>query len=145
MNDASSAIVVLLLRLYLGLALFLPLGIGKLAGFPDSSAGMVEGFSDTILGMTPSLPFLYLFAYALPFIETLGGLALLAGWRTRQVFLGLSLLLVPLGFGTTLQGRIPTTANNLIFLAACVVGYLLADSDRYGLSGSQSSDRAGER
>ena len=27
-----------------------------------------------------------------------------------------------------------TTANNLVFLAACLWGYLLADADRYGIS-----------
>ncbi len=129
------SIVVLLLRLYLGVALFLPLGIGKLAGFPGSSAGLMEGYRETILGAWPSLPFLYLFSYALPFLETLGGLALVAGWRTRQVFLGLACLLILLGFGTTLDGRIATTANNLIFLAGCLVGYALADDDRYGVSG----------
>ncbi len=141
MSSERSAIVVLLLRLYLGAALFLPLGVGKLAGFPASSAGMVEGFSDSILGATLAAPFLYVFAYTLPFIETLGGLALLAGWRTRQVFLGLALLLVALGFGTTLQGRIPTTANNLTFLAACLAGHVLAGADRYGLSGSRDSEK----
>lgn len=140
MNSERSATVVLLLRLYLGVALFVPLGIGKLAEFPDSSAGLVDGYQETILGAWPSLPFLYLFSYTLPFIETIGGLALIVGWRTRQVFLGLACLLVLLGFGTTLTGRIPTTANNLVFMAACLAGYALAEADRYGLSGWRRGD-----
>ncbi len=134
MNTDRSALIVLVLRCYLGFALFLPLGIGKLTGFPGSAAGMVDGYRETILGAGPSLPFLYLFSYALPFVETLGGLTLLAGWQTRRAFLVLACLLVLLGFGTTLDGRISTTANNLIFLAACLCGYWLADADRYSIS-----------
>ena len=75
-----------------------------------------------------------MFSYTLPFIETLGGLALLVGWQTRRAFIGVAFLLVVLSFGTTLGGRIGTTANNLVFLAACLWGYFLADADRYGLS-----------
>ena len=134
MNADRSAVVVLLLRCYLGLSLFLPLGIDKLAGFPASAAGMVTAQQETILGAAPMLPLLYVFAYTLPFVETLGGLALLAGWRTRRVFLALACVLVLLGFGTTLGGRISTTADNLIFMAALLVGYWLADADRFGLS-----------
>ncbi len=128
------AVIVLLLRWYLGLALFVPLGLGKLAGFPGGAAGMVNDQADTILGTAAFLPFLYAFSYSLPFLETLGGLALLVGWQTRRVFLVMACLLVLLGFGTTLGGRIGTTANNLIFLAACLYGYWQADADRYGIS-----------
>ena len=139
MNVDRSAMLVLLLRCYLGLALFLPLGIAKLASFPGSAAGMVESNRETILGLAPALPMLYLFSYTLPFVETLGGLALLAGWQTRRVFLVLAGLLVLLSFGTTLNGRVGTTANNLIFMAGCLYGYWLADADRYGLSGWRRS------
>ena len=139
MNTDRSGLIVLLLRCYLGFALFLPLGIGKLASFPGSAAGMVDSYRETILGAAPALPFLYLFSYALPFVETLGGLALLAGWQTRRTFLVLACLLVLLGFGTTLAGRVPTTANNLIFLAACLSGYALGDADRYGISALRHS------
>ena len=134
MTTDRSAVIVLLLRCYLALALFLPLGITKLAGYPASAAGMVTAQQETILGSALMLPTLYLFAYTLPFVETLGGLALLAGWQTRRVFLMLACALVLLGFGTTLAGRISTTADNLIFLAACLGGYWLADADRYGFS-----------
>ena len=134
MDKDHSALVVLLLRLYMGFAVFLPLGIGKLAGYPDSSAGMVEGFQETILGVGPNVPFLYAFSFSLPFIETLGGAALVLGFQTRRVFLGLGTLFVALGFGTTLQGRVPSSADNLVFMAACLCGYMLADSDRYGLT-----------
>ena len=96
---------------------------------------MVESHQETILGVAPALPLLYLFSYTLAFIETLGGLALLAGWQTRRAFVVMGcLLLLLLGFGTTLGGRVGATANNLVFLAACLWGYLLADADRYGIS-----------
>ena len=134
MNADRSALIVLLLRCYLSLALFLPLGIAKLAGFPGSAAGMVDSQRETILGAAPALPFLYVFSYALPFVETLGGLALLVGWHTRRAFQVMACLMVLLGFGTTLGGRISTTANNLIFMAACLCGYVLAEADRYGIS-----------
>ena len=134
MTTDRSAVVVLLLRCFLGMALFLPLGITKLAGYPGSAAGMVAAQQETILGSALMLPTLYLFAYTLPFVETLGGLALLVGWQTRRVFLVLASALVLLGFGTTLAGRISTTADNLVFLAACLAGYWLADADRYGFS-----------
>ncbi len=100
---------------------------------------MVESNRETILGLAPALPMLYLFSYTLPFVETLGGLALLAGWQTRRLFLVLAGLLVLLSFGTTLNGRVGTTANNLIFMAGCLYGYWLADADRYGLSGWRRS------
>ena len=100
---------------------------------------MVESQRETILGSAPALPMLYLFSYALPFVETLGGLALLAGWHTRRAFLVLACLLVLLSFGTTLNGRVATTANNLIFMAGCLWGYWLAEADRYGLSGLRQS------
>ena len=90
MNNDRSAVIVLVLRCFLGFALFLPLGIGKIAAFPESSAGLVESHRETILGIAPSLPLLYLFSYALPFIETLGGLALLVGWQTRTIKLAVS-------------------------------------------------------
>lgn len=135
MDEDRSAPLVLLLRLYVGFAVFIPLGVQKLAGYPESAAAMVEGFGGTALGSGPAIPFLIVFAYALPFIETLGGLALVVGWRTRRVFLVLAALFVLLGFGTTLQGRIPSTADNLVFMAACLFGYALSGSDRYGLTG----------
>ena len=139
MNTDRSAVIVLLLRCYLGFALFLPLGIAKLAAFPGSAAGIVESHQETILGVAPALPLLYLFSYTLPFIETLGGLALLVGWQTRRAFVVMGCLLLLLGFGTTLGGRVGTTANNLVFLAACLWGYLLADADRYGISAWRQS------
>ena len=135
MNPDQRAQVVLILRCYVGFALFLPLGVGKLVGYPAASSDMVDGFRETVLGTPLMLPPLYLFAYALPFLETLGALALLTGWQTRRTFLGLAWLLVALGFGTTLEFRIPTTADNLIFVVVCLAGYLLADGDRYGISG----------
>jgi len=139
MNNDRSAVIVLVLRCFMGFALFLPLGIDKIAAFPGSSAGIVESHRETILGIAPSLPLLYLFSYALPFLETLGGLALLVGWQTRRAFLVMAGLLVVLSFGTTLGGRVGTTANNLVFLGACLWGYLLADADRYGLSAWRKS------
>ncbi len=87
-----------------------------------------------ILGIAPSLPMLYLFSYALPFVETL-----LVGWQTRRAFLVMAGLLVVLSFGTTLGGRVGTSANNLVFLGACLWGYLLADADRYGISAWRKS------
>lgn len=129
------ATVVLLLRLYLGLALFVPLGIGKLAAYPGSAAGMVERFSGTLLGWGPLLLALYLFAYLLPFWETLGGLALVVGLGTRWAFLALAALLVLLGFGSVLEFDMPNVGRNLLFLAACCWGYLWADHDRWGVDG----------
>ncbi len=146
MHSDRSAVVVLLLRCFLGFALFVPLGIDKLAAFPGSSAGLVDSHRETILGVGPGIALLYVFSYTLPFVETLGGLALLVGWQTRRAFILMAFLLVVLSFGTTLGGRIGTTANNLVFLAACLWGYLLADADRYGISawmraGQTGSDR----
>jgi len=134
MDKSHSAVIVLLLRLFLGFALFIPLGVGKIAEFPASSAGVVENYQETILGIAPALPLLYLFAYSLPFVETIGGLALLLGWQTRRAFFVMACLLVVLSFGTTLGGQVGTSANNLVFLFACLGGYLLADTDRYGIS-----------
>ena len=42
MNTDRSAVIVLLLRCFLGFALFVPLGIDKLTAFPGSAAGLVE-------------------------------------------------------------------------------------------------------
>ncbi len=56
MNNDRSAVIVLVLRCFLGFALFLPLGIDKIAAFPGSSAGIVESHRETILGIAPSLP-----------------------------------------------------------------------------------------
>ena len=63
MNTNRSAMIVLLLRCFLSLALFLPLGIAKLGSFPASAAGLVESNRETILGLAPTLPFLYVFSY----------------------------------------------------------------------------------
>lgn len=137
-GSRSRSFVVLLLRLYLGLALFLPLGIGKLVAYPGSSAGMVERFADTILGQWPLLPALYLFSYVLPWWETLGGAALTLGVRTRLAFGALGVLLVLLGFGSTLEMNIATTGRNFLFLAGCCWGWYWSDADRYGVDGWRS-------
>lgn len=131
-------VVVLFLRLGIGLGLFLPLGVGKLMNYPGSAARMVENFSQGLLGHLPLLPFLYAFAYALGFWETLGGALLTLGWRTRQVFLAMSLLLVLLTFGANLGLGIETVFRNVVFLVVCLWGYLWADADRYGISGWRS-------
>jgi uncharacterized membrane protein YphA (DoxX/SURF4 family) len=141
MKTERSAVIVLLLRCFLGFALFLPLGIDKIAGFPGSSVEIVEKHRETILGVAPVLPLLYLFSYVLPLVETLGGLALLVGWQTRRAFLVMGCLLVVIGFGTTLGHRVGSTANALVFLASCLWGYLLADADRYGISAWRRSGR----
>lgn len=135
-DDASRSAVVLALRLYLGLALFLPLGIGKLAGFPASSAGMVERFSGTILGWGPMLGALYAFAYVLPFWETVGGLALIVGYRTRWAFPAMGLLLILLGFGSVVEMNMANVGRNFLFLLGCCWGHLWAEFDRFGISGA---------
>ena len=135
MNTDRSAVIVLLLRCYLSLALFLPNGIGKFANFEGAAASIVGGQKETILGAALALPLLYGFAYALPFIETLGGLALLLGWQTRRAFLVMSGLLLVLAFGAKLAGMAGPAATIPLYLGASLWGYLLADSDRYGISG----------
>jgi thiosulfate dehydrogenase (quinone) large subunit len=130
-DDASLAYA--LLRVTLGLNIFIH-GVSRLlSGVGNFVAAMIKMFQNTILPTAAVVPF----AYALPWLETTIGLLIIVGFRTRAALVSGALLLLALTFGTTLRQDWDVAAIQLLY---SVVYAILIAALRY--NGLSVDDRA---
>jgi thiosulfate dehydrogenase (quinone) large subunit len=109
LDDMSLAYA--LLRIALGLNLFMH-GISRLlAGVENFVNSMVKTFQNTILPTAVVVPF----GYALPWLEAAIGLLLIIGFRTREALVSGALLMLALTFGTTLRQDWDVAAIQLFY------------------------------
>ncbi len=117
-----------LLRLILGVNM-LGRSIVRLPELQSFAGGMADGFADTFLPHT----FLIIYAHVIVFTETVIGVLLILGWKTRWALAVMGLLLATLTFGIILQQNFGTAANIMIYSIA--VGLLLFNTryDHFGI------------
>src|SRR5256714_15682491 len=111
--------------------IFLFYGIGKfMGGLSNFVVGMNQQFS----GKLPAA-MVTLFAYFIPFAETISGALILLGLFTRLGLTLSGLLLIGLTFGVVMLGQAPTVAHNLQFVLINFVLLWFVDLNRYSLDG----------
>lgn len=86
--------------------------------------GMVENFGDTFLPDS----FVYVFGFLVVATETVAGILLILGWKTRWALAAVGTLLCCLAFGVILQQNFGTAANIMIYGIAV---FLLLSHTRY--------------
>ncbi len=112
-----------ILRLTLGVNILLH-GLVRLPQLASFADGLVQAFAKTLL--PPQA--VRLFAFILPFAETLAGLLLIPGLWTRLALVGGGLLIIALVFGTALRSDWDTLGLQMIYAA---IYYLLLVSRTY--------------
>lgn len=117
-----------LLRVMLGINM-LGRSVVRIPQIETFTSGMAANFADTFL---PE-PFVLVYAYAIVLTETIIGVLLILGWKTRWALLTMGLLLITLAFGMILQQNFGTVANILVY--AFVVSFLLFNTnfDHFGI------------
>lgn len=117
-----------LLRVMLGINM-LGRSVVRIPQIETFTSGMAANFADTFL---PE-PFVLVYAYAIVLTETVIGVLLILGWKTRWALLTMGLLLITLAFGMILQQNFGTVANILVY--AFVVSFLLFNTnfDHFGI------------
>jgi thiosulfate dehydrogenase [quinone] large subunit len=88
-----------LLRVTLGLNIFMHGTSRLMAGTGNFVNGLVKSFQNTALRTAVVVPF----GYALPWLEASLGLLLIIGFKTREVLVAGALLMMALTFGTALR------------------------------------------
>lgn len=107
-----------LLFIRLGLAAsMLGHGIVRLPKLTKFAAGVVEGFSETLLPEVMVWPF----AYAIPVVELVTGLLLLVGFKLKETAIVVSGLMIFLILGTCLQENWGALTSQLVHLAFAVL------------------------
>jgi thiosulfate dehydrogenase (quinone) large subunit len=109
----DQALAYVLLRLTLGLTIFVHGANRILHGVQNFAAGMDKDFAGTIL---PAL-MVHLFGLTLPFIEALVGCLLIIGLLTRVALVAGALLIAALVFGMTLREQFIIVGIQLIYAA----------------------------
>jgi len=99
-----------LLRLLLGINM-LGRSIVRIPELQNFAGNMANNFADTFL---PE-PFVLVYAYVIVFTETVIGVMLILGWKTRWGLTIMGLLLITLAFGVILQSNFGTAANIMIY------------------------------
>lgn len=99
-----------LLRLMLGINM-LGRSIVRIPELQNFANGMADNFAETFLPET----FVFLYAYIIVFTETVIGVMLILGWKTRWGLTIMGLLLASLAFGVILQSNFGTAANIMIY------------------------------
>jgi thiosulfate dehydrogenase (quinone) large subunit len=117
-----------LLRVMLGINM-LGRSIVRMPQLDSFTAGMASNFADTFL---PE-PFVLVYAYIIVITESILGVLLILGWKTRWALLTMGILLITLAFGQILQQSFGTVANILVY--AFVVSFLLFNTkfDHFGI------------
>ncbi len=106
-----------LLRLMLGINM-LGRSIVRIPELQNFASGMADNFADTFL---PE-PFVLIYAYIIVFTETIIGVMLVLGWKTRWGLTIMGLLLATLTFGVILQTNFGTAANIMIYgIGVCLL------------------------
>jgi thiosulfate dehydrogenase [quinone] large subunit len=106
-----------LLRVTLGLNIFMH-GISRLLGGVSNFVNsMIKMFQNTVLPTAALVPF----AYSLPWLETAIGLLVIFGFRTREALVSGALLILALTFGTTLRQDWDVAAIQLLYSIAYAI------------------------
>jgi thiosulfate dehydrogenase [quinone] large subunit len=106
-----------LLRVTLGLNIFMH-GISRLLGGVGNFVNsMIKMFQNTVLPTAALVPF----AYSLPWLETAIGLLVIFGFRTREALVSGALLILALTFGTTLRQDWDVAAIQLLYSIAYAI------------------------
>ncbi len=117
-----------LLRVLLGINM-LTRSLVRLPEVNAFASGMADGFADTFL---PG-PFVFGFAYVIVIAETIIGVMLILGWKTRWALVAMGGLLCALAFGMLLQENYGTAANIVVY-AIAVSGLLFTTAyDHFGI------------
>jgi thiosulfate dehydrogenase (quinone) large subunit len=117
-----------LLRVTLGLNIFMHGASRLLAGVGSFVTGMTKMFQDTLLPTAVVVPF----GYALPWLEAGLGILIIIGLRTREVLVSGALLMLALTFGTALRQDWDVAGIQLLYSA--VYAALIAGLRYNGLS-----------
>jgi thiosulfate dehydrogenase [quinone] large subunit len=75
------------------------------------------------------------YTLAVPYLELLLGLLILAGLQTRRALLGAACLLVSLDFGLMLQAKHEVVASNTVILLALLLALQWEPHNRWSLDG----------
>ena len=100
----------LLARITLGINLLIH-GLVRLPKLSAFANGIVKDYQDSIL---PEF-LITIFGYGLPFIETLLGLFLLLGYKTKHSSIGTGFLIVVLIFGSALQENWQLVSSQMVY------------------------------
>jgi len=94
-------------------------GIVRLPKLHAFSQGMVDQFKNTLIGFDPLI---YSYSYGLVFVELLVGTALIIGFKTKASLVLVSVIMMSLIFGASMQEAWPRVGFQMIYV---VFGYLL--------------------
>ncbi|MGC2059251.1 MAG: DoxX family protein [Candidatus Sulfotelmatobacter sp.] len=120
-----------LLRVTLGLNIFMHGTSRLLAGVGSFVTGMTKMFQNTLLPTAVVVPF----GYALPWLEAVLGILIIIGLRTREALVSGALLMLALTFGTALRQDWDVAGIQLLYSA--VYAALIAALRYNGLSVDQ--------
>ena len=109
----DSSLAYALLRITLGLNIFMHGTSRLLAGISNFVSGMIKMFQDTVLPTAVVVPF----GYALPWLEAGLGFLIIVGFRTREALVAGSLLMLALTFGTALRQDWDVAGVQLLYSA----------------------------
>jgi thiosulfate dehydrogenase [quinone] large subunit len=109
LDDSSLAYA--LLRVTLGLNIFMHGTSRLLAGIGNFVSELIKMFQDTVLPTVVVVPF----GYALPWLEAALGLLIIIGFRTREALVAGALLMLGLTFGTALRQDWDVAAIQLLY------------------------------
>ena len=119
--DPNFRLAYALLRITLGLNIFMH-GVSRLlAGTAAFAAGLTKLFQNTILPASLVVPF----AYALPWLESAIGFLIIVGLRTREALVCGAVLMLALTFGAALRQDWDVAAIQLLYsvtYAALIAG-----------------------
>ena len=111
LDDSSLAYA--LLRVTLGLNIFMHGTSRLLGGIGNFVSGMIKMFQNTVLPTAVIVPF----GYALPWLEAGLGLLIIIGFRTREALVAGALLMLGLTFGTALRQDWDVAGIQLLYSA----------------------------
>ena len=116
------------LRLLLGINM-LGRSLVRLPDIDGFAGGMAENFADTIL---PG-PFVYVFGLTVVAVETVIGVMLILGWKTRWALVTMGLLMCSLTVGMLLQQNFGTVANILLYGTVASLMLFITRYDYFGI------------
>jgi thiosulfate dehydrogenase [quinone] large subunit len=128
-----------LLRVTLGLNIFMHGTSRLLGGIGTFVSGLIKMFQNTVLPMAVVVPF----GYALPWLEAALGLLIIIGFRTREALVAGALLMLGLTFGTALRQDWDVAAIQLLY--SVVYAALIAALRYNSLSVDQKAFAAANR
>lgn len=106
--------------------------IVRIPELQDFASGVAGGFEESILPQA----FAYGFAYVIVTAETIIGILLILGWKTRWALAAMGLLLCMLAFGVILQQSFGTAANIMVYGIAVTLLLFYSQYDGFGIDKS---------